>query len=271
MTRPRTTTLDILKHLNKSNCKECGLPTCMAFAAMVSQGQKKITDCPYLSPEIAAQLATEPGDAGAGDFDPEEALAPLKDKIREMDFESSAARLGASVVADRLGIRCLGRVFEVDKSGLLHAMCHTNFWLHVPLLDYAIHCEGARPTGDWASFHELKHAKEWSRFFSHRCEKVLQQMAEEDTQLYLDMLELFASGETAGEFTADRTFILYPLPRVPFLYSFWKGEDQFPPKTTILFDRSVERNLGAESIFRLSTGIVEMFKRILSRHGSVRD
>ncbi len=46
-TRPRI--LDILRLLPKSNCRECGLPTCMVFAAQVSEGIKGPADCPPLN------------------------------------------------------------------------------------------------------------------------------------------------------------------------------------------------------------------------------
>ena len=47
--------VEILKLLNKSNCKECGLPTCLAFAAAVARGMKKLDECPYIEPDILEQ------------------------------------------------------------------------------------------------------------------------------------------------------------------------------------------------------------------------
>jgi ArsR family metal-binding transcriptional regulator len=43
--------LDILKLLPRSNCKECGYPSCMAFAAQIVEGEKCAEDCPPLSGE----------------------------------------------------------------------------------------------------------------------------------------------------------------------------------------------------------------------------
>ena len=39
---------DILKLLPKTNCGECGQPTCMVFASLVAQGVKGAADCPPL-------------------------------------------------------------------------------------------------------------------------------------------------------------------------------------------------------------------------------
>jgi len=42
---PRPQLIEILKLLPKTNCRECGLPTCMVFAARVVEGVKDADDC----------------------------------------------------------------------------------------------------------------------------------------------------------------------------------------------------------------------------------
>jgi acetyl-CoA decarbonylase/synthase complex subunit gamma len=49
--------LDIFKLLPKTNCGECKLPTCLAFAMKLAGGQAKLEDCPYVSDEAKASLA----------------------------------------------------------------------------------------------------------------------------------------------------------------------------------------------------------------------
>ena len=49
--------LDIFKLSPKKNCKECGVPTCMAFCMKVAQGAVPITKCPYMSQEAIALLS----------------------------------------------------------------------------------------------------------------------------------------------------------------------------------------------------------------------
>ncbi len=50
------TGLDIYKKLPKENCKECGLPTCLAFAMKVASGQAGLDGCPRLSDEARGEL-----------------------------------------------------------------------------------------------------------------------------------------------------------------------------------------------------------------------
>lgn len=49
--------LDIFKLTPKTNCKECGNPTCMAFAMKVAQGAIPIEKCPHMSAEALATLS----------------------------------------------------------------------------------------------------------------------------------------------------------------------------------------------------------------------
>ena len=45
--------IDILKRLPKTNCRECGFLTCMAFAAAVTKGQAMTDKCPSLALPIS--------------------------------------------------------------------------------------------------------------------------------------------------------------------------------------------------------------------------
>jgi len=51
------TGLDIFKLLPKTNCKKCGMPTCLAFAMALAQKRAKLDDCPDVSEEAKEKLA----------------------------------------------------------------------------------------------------------------------------------------------------------------------------------------------------------------------
>jgi acetyl-CoA decarbonylase/synthase complex subunit gamma len=48
--------LEIYKLLPKTNCKECGFPTCLAFAMKLAALQAELSACPYVSDEAKEQL-----------------------------------------------------------------------------------------------------------------------------------------------------------------------------------------------------------------------
>ena len=48
--------IDIFKKLPKTNCQECGVPTCMAFAMKLAAGQAELAACPYIADDVRAEL-----------------------------------------------------------------------------------------------------------------------------------------------------------------------------------------------------------------------
>jgi len=51
------TGIEIFKLLPKTNCGECGVPTCLAFAMNLAAGKAELSACPYVSEEAKTQLA----------------------------------------------------------------------------------------------------------------------------------------------------------------------------------------------------------------------
>jgi acetyl-CoA decarbonylase/synthase complex subunit gamma len=48
--------LDIFKLLPRTNCGDCGVPTCMAFAMKLAQKKAELAECPHVSEEAKAVL-----------------------------------------------------------------------------------------------------------------------------------------------------------------------------------------------------------------------
>jgi hypothetical protein len=259
--------LDIYKLLDRSNCRECGLPTCTAFVHAVINGDKKIGECTHLDKDTIAELDKK---IIIRDMEQEyeAALEPLKEEITKVDFKAVADRLGATLAGDRLCINCLGKDFFIDAKGNVESICHIHLWVIVPLLRYIITGGGAGLLGRWISFDELKNGITMSNYFERRCVEPLKQMADSHTDIFFDLLDIFG-GQPVEEFSADMSRIIYPLPRVPFLFLYWKAEDHFESKLKILFDSSADNYLDFEAVYILSRGLVEMFKNIIANHEEV--
>ena len=67
------TGIEIFKKLPKTNCGECGVPTCLAFAMKLAAGQAELSACPHVSEQAKAELSEasappiRPLSIGAGD------------------------------------------------------------------------------------------------------------------------------------------------------------------------------------------------------------
>ena len=54
---------------------------------------------------------------------------------------------------------------------------------------------------------------------------------------------------------ADSAWRLKPFPRIHLYYLLWEGDDEFPPRLNVLFDRSIEKALAADAIWGLVTRV----------------
>ena len=51
------TGLEIYRQLPRTNCGDCGVPTCLAFAMKLAAKQVELAKCPHVSEEAKEQLA----------------------------------------------------------------------------------------------------------------------------------------------------------------------------------------------------------------------
>ena len=60
---------------------------------------------------------------------------------------------------------------------------------------------------------------------------------------------------------ADAAYRLSPFPRIHLYYLLWQGDEEFEPRLTVLFDRSIENVLAADAIWalvnRVSTALLD--------------
>ena len=109
--------MEILKHLNKSNCGECSEKTCLAFAAAVGRGQKPLSQCPYVKKETVQQFGGDSVDPKPPNGETEEVSNLLKERLSKIDFAEASKRLDIPLKDDKLTLKVLGKNFSVDSKG----------------------------------------------------------------------------------------------------------------------------------------------------------
>jgi hypothetical protein len=259
--------MEIFKLLEKSNCRKCNKPTCLAFAAAVFQGQKRLDECPQLDRKIIERHGGMAANQIPREQMQSESIENLKSKIATIDLHLSAQRLGEKFSNEKLTIKCLGKDFSVDTNGNISTDIHVHSWIAVPVLNYILEGAGTPVSGRWVPFRELKGGKKWYRLFEQRCEKPLKKVADTYTDLFEDMIRLFNGRQVENHYASDISLVLHPLPKVPLLICYWKPEDDLASDLNIFFDSKAEENLNIESIYTLGTGLVIMFEKLAFRHG----
>lgn len=266
MAQPKSA-FEIFRLLEKSNCRECGEKTCLAFAGAVFLGQRKIHECPKLNLEAVECFAGEPDKRNTHEQNPGDHLEKLKAEIAHLDLAEAAERVGAVFSGDKLTLKVLGKDLSVDANGNLTTEIHINPWVAVPFLKYILHGKGLPASGKWVSFRELRGGRERYPLFQKRCEEPMKKVADVYTPLFDDIVHIFSGRQVDKQFESDISVVLHPLPRVPVMICYWSPEEGLDSSLHIFFDETADRNLDIGSVFTLGTGLAQMFTKIALRHG----
>jgi len=258
--------LEVYKFLPKINCKLCGVATCLAFAAAVIKGEKRLQECLHLESNIIEELDGKIIKQPTPEEQLKKILEPLQREFVRVDFASSVKRLGATHSKDILTVKILGKDFKVDSEGNVISDCHINPWVMVPLLNYIIYSAGKDLTGKWVPFRELSKENVWGTYFLHKFETPLKQLTDTYPDLIEDMIGIFGGKQVENSFDSDISLVLQPLPKVPMLICYTKPEEDIESKLNVFFDSSTEVNLNIDSLYRLCVGLLMMFQKIASRH-----
>jgi len=259
--------MEIFKLLDKSNCRRCNEPTCLAFAAAVFQGRRRLAECPRLDPALVERCSGRAPHTPSPEADFDQTIAPLRRRLKTVDLKTAARRCGGRYDHGRLILKVMGKDVGIDANGRFYTDLHVHTWLAVPLLNYIIDGEGRPVSGRWVPFRELPGGQSWEGMFRQRCEKPLKAVADTCTDLFADMVALFGGSRTQKGCDADIGVALYPLPKVPLLVCYWRPEDDLDADLHIFFDDSAAANLDIASVYSLAAGLALMFEKLAQRHG----
>ncbi|MDX9787597.1 MAG: DUF3786 domain-containing protein [Desulfobacterales bacterium] len=266
MPKPKNA-ITIFQLLDKSNCRECGEKTCMAFAGAVFTGRRHLHECPKLDPKVVEAHSEAVQQAFDAEQNREEYLDQLKNQLKEIDLEAAARRTGGRFENGRLTIKVMGKDFSVTAAGTFSTDIHVNPWVAAPLLYYVLHGKGLSPADDWRSFRELEGGRERYPLFQKRCEEPIKQVADSYTDLFNDMVHIFSGRQVEQQFESDISVVLHPLPKVPLMVCYWLPEEGMQSSLNLFFDRTADQNLDIGSIFSIGAGLAQMFVRMAQRHG----
>ena len=258
--------MEIFRLLPGTNCGKCLFPACLAFAAAVFKGDRRLKECPYLDSSVTDQYEGNSPNWLLMEQEYQKALEPLKLAVASLDFPSSVQRVGGSLSGENLVIKSLGRDFQVLPDGTVVSACHVHAWVSVPLLNYVVSCSGKEPAGRWIPFRELKDGLSWGQLFAEQFETPLKHVADANPDLFETMIQIFSGHSVPSPIGADISIALKPLPKLPILICYWKPEDSMGSFLKTLVDVTAKENLNIESIFILCVGLMRMFEKVAESH-----
>ncbi len=261
--------LEIFKLLEKSNCKKCGKPTCMAFAADVFIGQKNIGDCPLIPEEVLQKYGSFEKSPEPFENEFAELLDQLKSDISAIDLAYRAQDTGGSFDGDCLTLKIMGKDFSVRVNGDIKTDLHVNPWIVGPVFYYILHATDKTISGKWITMREIKEGVERYALFKQRFERSLKRIADSYPDFFEDLIRIFNGRHVEKHDKSDISLVLLPLPKVPVLFCYWKPEDGLESDLKIYFDSTVEEHISSEVIYAVAAGLSGMFEKIASNHGAI--
>jgi len=261
--------LDLYKKLPKTNCGDCGQPSCLAFATQVVGYGHELGGCPHLEEAVFKEIGSLlHNQREKGVYVKKEnhqiAHEHLKEKIKNHDFQAIASGLEVIYSVDNgaefLEIPYFGRTVIMTHSGI-QQQDDEEFdpWDEILLYNY-IFFSGSKPlSGKWVGLESFPNSLSKRVALDDGCHKRINQVfAGAKNALKKACLKLGGVPVTEGH-SGDLAFHFYPLPKMPLLLLFWDEdkEEGFEAQTKVLFDNVALEYLDLEGLTFVAEKLAE--------------
>ena len=257
--------------LPRTNCGECGYPTCMAFASMVVSQKIPLKGCPYLTAETLATCQPElDAQHAAGKWTQRDPAADALDWARQraasMNLADLPERIGGEL-KDVEGEPCLalpyfdtqvhiGRddIHKVDGSPI-------GRWEKVFIFNHLAQGGSRLPTGRWKAFQEIPNTVSKTKSMRAHVEEPLQERFSGRREELVQAAQRIGGVDVTAETeSVDLALHFQPLARVPVMLLFWDADKDsgFDAEVKLSFDETITDHLDIESTLFLSEHLVKL-------------
>jgi hypothetical protein len=130
----------------------------------------------------------------------------------------------------------------------------------VLILHYLIRAKGTPPTDRMITFKELPEGLVYFPTFAKRTIQLLANFFGKEPQKLIEIAQILG-GQKADY--GDASVTINALPRIPITLTIWRGDDEFSPTASVMFDANVLDYLPTEDIIILCETIIWKLVRAL--------
>jgi hypothetical protein len=251
--------------LPKTNCGDCGFPTCLAFAGLVVSEKHPLDNCPHLGSalveklqkELAAQYAS--GKWLKRDM-AQDALGWAKERAASIKIEDLPGRIGGTLINHEgdtaLELPYFTNTVVITKDSIIKSDGpELTRWEQVFILNHMAQGGSRIPTGKWKGFIEFPNTVSKIKSMAEHVERPLIKRFSGRVDVLLSASDRVGGLDMTGEIdSADLALLFKPFPRVPAMLLFWDEDknDGFEAEVKLLFDETITEHLDIESIMFLS-------------------
>ncbi len=259
--------------LPKTNCGDCGFPTCLAFAGMVVSEKLPLSNCPHIEPEALARCQSELDEQYASgkwlkrDM-AQDALEWAKERAASMKIKDLPDRIGGKLIHKNndyaLELPYFTDSIIISKEGITKKNgLDLTRWEQVFIYNHM--AQGGRkfPTGRWKGFGEFPNTVSKIKSMVEHVEVPLVDTFTGRLGAFLAAAKRIGGKDQTDEIqSADLSLRFDPLPRIPVMVLFWEKEEEegFEAKVKLLFDETIVEHLDIESIVFLSERLGQLLR-----------
>lgn len=257
--------------LPKTNCRDCGFSTCLAFAGMVVSEKYPLKNCPHLDPAVVEQCNIELNEQyRAGKWlkrdMADDALAWAKERMASMKLTDLPDRIGGTLENQAGGTVLVLPYFNTTVLISDHTITRGDGsaltrWEQVFLYNHMAQGGSRMPTGKWKGLVEFPNTVSKIKSMVDKVEIPLMQAFKGRGEALRAAAEKYgAIVVPKDQHSADIALYFKALPKVPVMLMFTDQDldDGFPGSVKLLFDETIITHLDIESIMFLSERIKQM-------------
>jgi len=257
--------------LPKTNCGDCGHPTCLAFASMVVSEKLPLKNCPHLSEELIQKCNIELAEQyAAGKWlkrdMAQDALEWARERASSMGIEDLPDRLGGKLIVKQnehaLLLPYFNEAVIITKDSISKEDgSDLTRWEQVFLFNHVAQGGSVEPTGIWKGFVEFPNTVSKIKSMVNHVEAPLIEHFKGRADVLLNAGKSIGGKDMAHEYEeADVAVFFRPLPRIPLIILFWdqEKEEAFEARVKLMFDETIVEHLDLESIIFLSERLREL-------------
>lgn len=237
----KPTPFQILRYLPKTNCKECGYETCLAFATYIyAYGPSSLKKCPYISDDVIKQIS----DLFSLEKDVKKSVTMIelweefRKNLSNIDFKNFKNKKGFTIENDGITFNLLDEKIFVthkdissEKSNLSE---HTKILIFY-FLQCALKLEGEPEFHDYRSFYSKLKVRDVTQ---EEFEIKIQNAVRNELGKLKNIIESFGGREVSDyKDVYDLSMVVEIFPDIPVLILYRQGEEEFPPFCKLMFDK----------------------------------
>lgn len=257
--------------LPRTNCKDCGFPTCTAFASKVVAEKYPLENCPHIASDVLERCEKELQEQYAQgkwlkrDL-AEDALSWARTRAASIKLENLPARIGGDIITtdDKEGLKLPYFIWNVFICGFDISKMEGDEltrWEQVLILNHLAQGGSRKPTGNWKGFIQFPNTVSKVITITNDVEKSLSEFfSGKKDELLKRAMAIGGKEVTDIEGSADLAVLFTPLPRVPVVLLFWdrSDEDDFQGQVKLMFDETAIEHLDVESLVFLSERLKQL-------------